>query len=353
LASKPLSPTGAAELRLDYANRLCLEVQTAKRVRGTTLQPNEPSISVADIERWLDRMGHPPSRLEPLAGDVSARRYLRVESGGRNLIVAVYPAELRTTCERFLITGKLLRDAGLRVPAVLASDCRMGAMLLEDLGEQTLYDRRNEPWLELRPYLEQAIDDAGRIARLQPASVAGLCPPLDQTLLERELEQTWRSFLSPRGLSGDRQSTAALGAALTELCHQLGEEPQVPCHRDYMARNLVPLPEGRLGLLDHQDLRLGPPFYDLASLFNDSLFPPAQLTSKLLGAAADELGYRRAAAQRTLKAVGTFATFAERGHPRHLGLIPPTLGRAIEHLLLIPETADITQRLADRWRAVC
>ena len=120
-----------------------------------------------------------------------------------------------------------------------------------------------------------------------------------------------------------------------------------------MARNLVPLPGQRLGLLDHQDLRLGPPFYDLASLCNDSLFPPTNLTSELLGAAADELGYHRAAAQRALKAVGTFATFAERGDPRHLSLIPATLGRALEHLLLVPETAGVTTHFADRWREVC
>jgi len=317
------------------------------------VQPNEPTLSLADLERWLARAGHPPSRLEPLAGDVSARRYLRTESGGRSLVLAVYPATLRTTCERFVATGDLLREAGLSVPEVLESDCRLGVMLLEDLGERTLYDLRDESWDVLGEYLERAVEDAGRIASLDPGAVAPLSTPLDQALLERELEQTWRSFLSPQELGGGRRTTPALRAALSELCHRLGEEPQVPCHRDYMARNLIPLAAGGLGLLDHQDLRLGPPFYDVASLCNDSLFPPATLTSKLLGAAADELGYHRAAAQRALKAVGTFATFAERGDPRHLSLIPPTLGRALEHLLHIPETADVTAHLADRWRAVC
>ncbi len=313
----------------------------------------EQSVSVADIERWLDRSGHPAARLEPLAGDVSARRYLRAESRGRSLIVALYPPDLRATCERFVATGDLLREAGLRVPSVLGSDCRQGMMLLEDVGELTLYDLRDRSWSELRPFLEQAVDDAGRIANLPPRSIGGLSPPLDQALLERELEQTWRSFLAPQGLGGGRRSTAELRSALSELCRQLGEEPQVVCHRDYMARNLVPLRDGRLALLDHQDLRLGPPFYDLASLFNDSLFPPAELTGELLGTAADELGYRRAVAQRTLKTVGTFATFAERGDPRHLPLIPPTLARGLDNLLRIPETASITEKLAVRWRTVC
>ena len=276
-----------------------------------------------------------------------------VTAAGGSLIVAVYPPELRNACERFVATGGLLREAGLRVPEVMEADCRAGLMLLEDFGPRTLYDLRGDSWTDLRDHLEEAVEDAGRIARLRPGTVAGLSPPLDRALLERELEQTWRSFLEPRGLGGGSRSQAALRKALGELCRQLGDEPRVPCHRDYMARNLVPLPEGRLGVLDHQDLRLGPPFYDLASLLNDSLYPPAEIVAELLGGAADELGYHRAVAQRALKTVGTFATFAERGDLRHLGLIPPALGRALDHLLLLPETAEISARLAERWRSVC
>ena len=61
----------------------------------------------------------------------------------------------------------------------------------------------------------------------------------------------------------------------------------MPCHRDFMVRNLMPL-RGRRGLvvLDHQDLRLGPPLYDLASLLNDTLFPPPEAEEALLAAAA-------------------------------------------------------------------
>ena len=306
-----------------------------------------------EIERWLDRLGHPQACLEPLAGDVSARRYFRVRTGGESLVLATYPPDLLDACDRFLATSRLLREAGLRVPAVLASDCRLGAMLLEDLGDRMLYDLRDEPWQALRPHLERALEDAARIAHLDPDAVARLNPPLDEALLVRELEQTWRSFLTPRRLGGGPGAAGELRAALLELCRRLAAEPPVPCHRDFMARNLVPLPEGRLAVLDHQDLRLGPPFYDQASLLNDSLYPPAALAAELLGATAGEPAYRRAVAQRALKIVGTFATFAERGDPRHLVLIPPTMERALEHLRHLPETCAITDRLAERWRKVC
>jgi aminoglycoside/choline kinase family phosphotransferase len=131
-----------------------------------------------------------------------------------------------------------------------------------------------------------------------------------------------------------------------------------------MARNLVPRPrprpaasgdEAALVVLDHQDLRLGPPGYDLASLLNDSLFPPAELEEGWLARVlppgeAPRLAYHRAAAQRTLKAVGTFAAFARRGSDRHLPLIPPTLERALYHLGRLPEGRKLAPELERRWR---
>ncbi len=122
-----------------------------------------------------------------------------------------------------------------------------------------------------------------------------------------------------------------------------------------MARNLfLHGSPPTLVVLDHQDLRLAPQYYDLASLLNDSLFPPQDIESRLLEGAVssgeEHLRYRRAAAQRTLKAVGTFATFAAAGDRRHLRLIPPTFARAAHHLTELPETRDAVLQLLKHWK---
>jgi aminoglycoside/choline kinase family phosphotransferase len=271
-------------------------------------------------------------------------------------VLALYPPAIAEACRRFLASSSLLAAVGVPVPQVLAADCGHGRMLLEDLGPRTLYDLRHRPFHELEPYFERAVQLIGYIGGLSGAEVERLNPPLDQQLLERELEQTWRLFLGPRRLAGDARQSAALERALAELVAALAALSPVPCHRDLMARNLVPRPGGELVVLDHQDLRLGPPLYDLASLLNDSLFPPAEAAERLLAkglaTAGDRLTYHRVAAQRTLKAVGTYAAFAERGVERHLSLIAPTLGRALDHLAATPEAVSLASDLERLWAEV-
>ena len=307
----------------------------------------------AELEAWLTSTGLGAREVQPLTGDVSPRRYFRVQlADGASAILATYPPEVHGVCPRFLATTEILRQAGVRVPAVLAGDCDAGWMLVEDLGLCTLADwGRGRPWSELRGYFEHAMEIAGRISRLPPDGLAELNPRRDAELLGRELKQTWDLFLEPEGLVRDQELAVALRAALDTLCETLGSAAPVPCHRDFMVRNLMPLPAGSgLAVLDHQDLRLGPPLYDLASLLNDTLFPPAEVETALLEmAGADLEGYHRAAAQRTLKAVGTYASFARRGATRHLPLIPPTLSRFMEHLARLPEGRELAGHLESAW----
>jgi len=317
---------------------------------------SKPPTGAGEMTVWLAALGRPAQEVLPLPGDVSQRRYARVRlADGGTAILATYPPEVRSICPRFLRTTELFTRADVPVPRVLASDCDAGFMLLEDLGPETLADWKARPWSELRLYFERARELGERIARLPEAEVAGLNPPLGTELLRRELKQTWDLFLVPQGLTGDAASTAALSAILDDLCARLGAGPLVPCHRDFMSRNLMPLDDrrdhGGIVVLDHQDLRLGPAAYDLASLLNDTLFPPPGIEEDLLGG-TDRTAYHRAAAQRTLKAVGTYSAFALRGSDRHLPLVAPTLARCLTHLSRIPESEAFAGDLGHLWRPV-
>lgn len=303
-------------------------------------------------EALLAESGFAVRTLAPLAGDLSQRRYLRalLESGG-TAVLALYPDEPGDDCRRFLVSGDLLATAGVRVPRVLSSDCTAGWCLLEDLGERTLADTPGLTDSELEAYFAHAGTLIARIQSIATERIPDLNPPLDPALLRRELEQTEQALLSPLELLTD---PPAVGTALDRLCDAIGHQPFVPCHRDFMVRNLMPCgrPPG-LAVIDHQGLRLGPRWYDLASLLNDTLFlaPEAErrLLEELVGDGEDRLDFHRAAAQRTLKAAGTYARFAHAGNRRHVPLIASTFERALSHLALLPETAGIAKMVAERW----
>ncbi|MCB1009156.1 MAG: phosphotransferase [Acidobacteria bacterium] len=311
-----------------------------------------------DLVAWLEAIGRPAAETPTLMpGDVSLRRYARVVlAEGEAAIAAYYPPEIRSAQTRFDAAAELLERERVRVPRRLVTDRERGWSLVEDLGVRTLYDHRDASWEALEPALAEAVEIAGRIGRIPAEAVDALgSPPLDRELLRRELRQTENALLEPAGALADLETRAALDAALGALCAELAREPARSCHRDFMARNLVVLGGelgGELGVLDFQDLRRGPAPYDVASLLNDSLFPPDPVEARLLELATGDPrpapGYRRAVAQRALKAAGTFAAFAARGSDRHVRLIPGTLARASEHLLRLPETADAWRRLLRR-----
>ncbi len=292
-----------------------------------------------------------------LPGDLSTRRYLRfgTPSGG-TLLVAVYPAAAVEAQRRFARAAALLAGAGVRVPSILANDPERGWMALEDLGERTVHELASRGWPGLLPYFRDAIVQLHRIAALPARDVAALgSPPLDAELLARELGAAFTHLLDPAGLADQAALREELRTSLDALCGQLAADGAVPCHRDFMARNLVALPGGRVGVIDFQDLRLGPPSYDTASLLNDSLFPEPEIEQDLRalalppGVAIEQ--YRRAVVQRCLKAAGTFARCASEGRPERLALIAPTMARAASHLERLPETERIYAALREWWGA--
>jgi aminoglycoside/choline kinase family phosphotransferase len=308
----------------------------------------------ASIVRWLAAQGHATRELTPLTGDISLRRYFRAHLREGSAIVAYYPVKLRSVCRRFRLTSELLAAAGVPVPTVLAADCRRGLMLIAEAGVRTLYEEPARSWSQLAPIYRRAVDSVRRIQALPRAAVATLNPPLDAELLRWELRKSWELFLLPAGLAGTDAEAAQLEAALATLCARLGATAElVPAHRDFMVRNLMLRGDGELLVLDHQDLRLAPRAYDLASLLNDSLFPPpwleSELLAELLPGTDGELAYARAVVQRTIKAIGNYCDFARRGHARHLSLVRPSLRRAWRWFPRVPELAPLVPPLAARW----
>ena len=234
----------------------------------------EPQRQLACIS-WLEALaqthGLVPSSLRIASADASFRRYLRVDTqAGASLIVMDAPPD-KENCEPFVKVAKLMQLAGLKAPEVLAWHEAQGFMLLTDLGDQTMMsaiDVKN-PQANHALYM-QAVD---ALIAWQLSSKAGVLPPYDEALLNRELSLFPDWYLAQHrqiDIQGKMRNT--LDSTFKMLVTRNLASPSVFVHRDFMPRNLM-MPTGSdaaLGVLDFQDAVYGPVTYDVASLMRDA-----------------------------------------------------------------------------------
>ncbi len=312
---------------------------------STTTHTIEQAIAFARAQGWNIERG------AALQGDVSSRLYCRLYSGFDTWIICRYPHNQWFIAERFLASTEILAAAGIRVPAVLAADPSHRMMLLEDLGESPWYVPGAQYQDSDRAKFARSAEIVAKIRRLDLSAQSSLLPPLDASVLATELETTLEHLL----FSGD-PAALSIRRTLEIVCGQVIDTvsalPLEPAHRDFMVRNLVPMADGNIGVIDHQDLRLAPMGYDFVSLMNDSLFPPHQVVDSIQKESLPKLGraaYSALGAQRTLKAVGSYARAATQGNPSHQRLIVPTLHRFVDHLEALPETHEHGVELRSDW----
>jgi aminoglycoside/choline kinase family phosphotransferase len=217
------------------------------------------------LQRWIEaRLNASPLVLEPASADASFRRYFRVRAAGLSLIVMDAPPE-HEDCRPFVRVARLLAEAGVHVPRVIAEDLEQGFLLLSDLGTTSyLQALKNDTADEL---FRDAID---ALLRWQLASRPDALPPYDKALLTREMKLFPEWYLQRHlGLTPNPAQLQALDVVFALILNNNLAQPAVYVHRDYMPRNLM-VCEPNPGVLDFQDAVYGPITYDVASLFRDA-----------------------------------------------------------------------------------
>jgi len=159
----------------------------------------------------------------------------------------------------------MLEAGGVRVPRVLAEDADTGFLLLEDLGADTYLHVIHADNADA--LFDAAID---QLLRLQAIPVPEDFPAYDAALLQRELRLFDEWFLGHQlAIVLDDNERDLLELAYRRLIEAALAQPQVLVHRDYMPRNLMPVPGGP-AVIDFQDAVRGPIAYDPLSLFKDA-----------------------------------------------------------------------------------
>ena len=315
---------------------------------------------------WLKTdLDHAFESIEPASSDASFRRYFRVQSGEDTHIVMDAPPP-RENVRPFVKVAGLLRDAGVRTPAVHAVDAERGFVLLGDLGNLNYLDALSEETVEaLYGDALQALLTLQQGVSHETVEL----PAYDERLLRTELGIFREWFLEAwLGLDLSSRESDILKAAGQILIESALEQPRVFVHRDYHSRNLMVMDGANPGVLDFQDAVIGPITYDLASLLRDCYidwpahrvhawresYRDALLDAGLL----DDRGVERfnrwfdlMGMQRHLKAIGIFARLNIRdGKPGYLQDIPRTLNYVTEAARDYPELTDFLGLIDGRIR---
>lgn len=317
------------------------------------------------LTQWLQQLpgnlGLDLSSLAPASSDASFRRYFRLRTAsGQSLIVMDAPPD-KENCQTFVQIGRLLEQAGVTVPRIVAEDLAQGFLLMSDLGSHTYYQRLQMAPSDARIHALY-LDALDALITLQQTDAASL-PVYDAARMRDELELFGRWYADTHcqsPLSGAEQQQ--LEAVYTLLIDALADQPQVFVHRDYHSPNLMDTryPDGanhgpNPGVIDFQDAVRGPLTYDLASLLLDArtTWDEAQQLdwairywekAKAAGLpvhadfADFHVAYEWMSLQRNLRILGVFARLSHRDGKHHY----------LDHM---PRVSAYVRQVASRYSA--
>ncbi|MBA3813598.1 MAG: phosphotransferase [Alphaproteobacteria bacterium] len=295
-------------------------------------------------EAFLEREGFAGVPLSPLPADCSKRRYFRLPS---MLLMDAPPSHESTVS--FQVMADFLRDAGLTVPCIYASDHENGFLLVEDLGELTFRKAIERGLSETMLYGEVIQSLIHLHQKVTDNTITLSSFNLNLFLSGTEVYLDWYGLpLSP-------QAKEDFQGLWRDAYHQQPKMPHSIVMRDVMVDNLMWLPSRtgfqRCGFIDFQDGVWGPISYDLVSHLQDGrrdISPQfAKDMVELYLKAFPELNaqdfwtsYALWGAQLSTRLLGLFHRLAKRdGKPQytvHLPRVKATLEHNLSHPSLRP-----------------
>ncbi len=304
--------------------------------------------------------------IAPLKGDASTRRFWRVSLASRPgrapataIVIDLGPDDIPPYAKAlglypedlpeppWISVHRFLKSIEVPVPSIYDWSPRERMLLVEDVGEMSLFDaaRLNAP--EEADVYREAVRELLRIhvegTARRDSRCAAFHVAYDERLFAWELEEFARY-----GLEVIRPGASAegLAAELAGLAGRLGRLPRVLSHRDYHGNNLFVQNRQRVRIVDFQDALMAPAAQDLAVLLTTrdtgTLITPAAEERLLnfyftglirrgvqaLGQSEFLQSYRLCVLQHALKCVGRFVRLEREGKMGYAVYVPSALSQA-------------------------
>lgn len=209
------------------------------------------------------------TRIKPLAGDASTRRYYRtIKANGQTMVIM---RTGREAVELFTRTTALFQNLGVETPKIIGADG--GAMALEDCGDTLLQSMLKDDHRYATPIFEKIIDSliAFQLAARETPDKndPAFTISFDVEKLTFETDFTLTHFIEGllKARLDDSEKTI-LDDIWRQINSELAKEQETLCHRDFHSRNIL-IHNSRFVWIDYQDARMGRLTYDVASLALD------------------------------------------------------------------------------------
>ena len=201
-----------------------------------------------------------PFLIKSIKGSGSSRRYYFIE--GQRSLIGTVGTDVKEN-EAFIYLSEFFREAGVRVPEVVAVSADKMAYLQTDCGRKALFD-----CLDRTDIIEKALRE---LVKIQYAGEAGLdwkmCFPVeafDRQSILWDLNYFKYCFLKPvLGEFDEPELERDFSRMADALC--VKDDEQTFMFRDFQSRNVLVDDNDEVTLIDFQGGRRGPVYYDLAS----------------------------------------------------------------------------------------
>ena len=267
-----------------------------------------------EITNWLSKtIGNSSFNIKQLRQEASDRKYYRIKAENISYVLTDN-FDKTDQSANFLYASKILKNSSVNVPEVLAFSEDLRFVLLQDLGDESLdiNDEYNDEKI-----LEMALEQLSKIYFSDQDVLKSVTK--ESLLLQTN---SFMDFCREKKCSNDE--IKSLENLRNELVHNLLNQQFIPSHNDFERRNLMMF-EGKLFVIDFQDLNMGPIGIDLASIMYEHSYeyPKALIDNLLekhlkdngLNASSAELKdmIMHALAHRSMRVVGTFNKYFKEG----------------------------------------
>ena len=214
-------------------------------------------------------------KLKKIRSDASFREFFRLKKGNKTSIIVTARKERFRNLIAYSAINKFLRGKGIHTPKTISQHYSEGIMEIEDFGDNTLlhFVRKSK---NILPLYKKSIDVILKLQKIKPINKIKIKSNRNLKLNTYNLKNLHKDsdlFLNwyLPGVLGKRKSKKfkkKIKIELNKLYKQIYFKNKFIVHRDFHVSNIMPV-KSKLGIIDTQDIILGNPMYDVASLIDD------------------------------------------------------------------------------------